>query len=120
MIKGQRIINRPVAEVIDRVKLAMAGGNFEIVSATDTTITFRHGTYLTESAPSLPKRGTIRVESSGKNATTAYEIEAVGFAKYWLMLIAVLFCWAIFPPVLAYRALIYHPKRLMENLLAGI
>ena len=66
MIQGQRIINRPVAEVIDRLKLAMAGGNFEIVSATGATISFRHGTYLTESAPLLPKRGTLCVEPSGQ------------------------------------------------------
>ena len=120
MIQGNRIINRPAAEVMDRLKLAMAGGNFEVQSVTGTAITFRHGTYLTESAPLLPKRGTIRVEPSGQTAAVSYEIEASGFAKYWMILIAVLLCWAIFPPVLVYRALIHHPRRLMENLLQGI
>jgi uncharacterized membrane protein len=120
MVRGQRIINRPVAEVIDRLRLAMAGGNFEIAIATDSTLTFRHGTYITQTAQLLPMRGTIRVEPSGQSSAAAYEIEVAGPAKYALMLIAVLCCWAVFPPVVAHRALIHHPKRLMENLLQGI
>jgi hypothetical protein len=46
-------------------------------------------------------------------------VAVTGFASVWLALVAVVFFWAIFPPILAWRALVHHPRRLMENLLAG-
>ena len=75
---------------------------------------------MTQSAPLLPKKGTIRVVGEGEKTEVLYEIEITGFPKYWLIIISVLFCWAVFPPILVYRALVHHPKRLMENLLQGI
>jgi len=39
----------------------MAGGNFDITRITGSTIHFKHGTYLTQSAPLLPKKGMVSV-----------------------------------------------------------
>ena len=120
MITGSKIVARSPSEVLDRLKLAMSGGNFEITSQTDRSISFKHGTYLTQSAPMLPKKGTIRLAARGDGTELSYEITPTGFPKYWLLFIGVVFCWAIFPAILPYRALVHHPKRLMENLLEGI
>jgi hypothetical protein len=120
MITGNKIVNKRPREALDRLKLAMLGGNFEITHSTEDSISFRHGTYLTQSASLFPKKGRIMVVSRGDGTELTYEIEPVGLPKYWLMVFGVLFCWLIFPPIMAYRALVYHPKRLMENLLQGI
>jgi hypothetical protein len=120
MMTGARTIDRSSSEVLDRLKLAMSAGNFEITAITDCSISFRHGTYLTQSAPLLPKRGTIRIASRDHATDVSYEIEPTGFPKYWLIFVAIVFCWVIFPPILVYRALVHHPRQLMENLLQGI
>ena len=95
----------------------MAGGNFEILNKGNQEIDFRHGTYLTQTATMLPKRGRIFVQPSDSGSLVRFEIEVYGFAKYWMLFFAVVFCWLIFPPIIIYRALKYHPKRLMLNLL---
>ena len=107
-------------EVLSRLKSAMAGGNFEILSQSADRIEFRHGTYLTQSAPLLPKRGVIRIAPAGNGSRVDYEIGVSGFAKYWVGFIGVVFCWLIFPAVIAHRALFHHPRRLMRNLLQAI
>jgi len=120
MITGRKMVDRNPADTLDRLKLAMSGGNFEITENADGSISFKHGTYMTQSAPLLPKKGTIRVEGKGERTEVSYEIDVTGFPRYWMIFIGVLFCWAIFPPILVYRALVHHPRRLMENLLQGI
>jgi len=120
MIEGQRIVERPPEQVMDRLRLAMSGANCEITNASDTSIAFRHGTYLTQSAPLLPKRGRVDVSPSQTGSRISYKIEATGFSKYWLIAVAAIFCWTIFPPILAYRTLSHHPRQLMESLLQGI
>ena len=120
MITGSKIVAKRPEEALDRLKLAMSGGNFEITTATESSICFRHGTYLTQSAPLFPTKGTIRLVRRQDGTEISYEIEPTGFPKYWLTFFGILFCWAIFPPIVAYRTLVYHPKRLMENLLQGI
>lgn len=120
MITGSKLVAKNLEAAMDRLRLAMSGGNFEITAVTDSSISFNHGTYLTESAPLFRKKGIIRLASRGDGTEISYEIEATGFPKYWLMLVGILFCWAIFPPLFAYRALVHHPRQLMENLLQGI
>jgi hypothetical protein len=120
MITGSRIVERTPEEALDRVKLVMSGGNFEILEQTESEISFRHGTCLTQSVHLFPKRGTIMLTACDGGTKLSYEIEPTGFPKYWLTLIAILFFWAFFPPILAYQALVVQPKRLMENLLRGI
>lgn len=120
MITGSRIIDRPVDEVLDRIRLAMSAGNFEIIRSSPYSIIFRHGTLLTHSAPLLPKRGIIELVEHGGMTEASFSVEPCGFAAFWLPLFGILFCWLIYPPIVAYRALVHHPRRLMENLLEGI
>ena len=120
MITGSKIVEKCREETFDRLRLAMAGGNFEITHITETSISFKHGTCLTESAPLFRTEGTIQLLNRDNRTEISYEIQAIGFQKYWMILVAVLTCWAILPPIFAYRALVYHPRQLMENLSQGI
>ena len=83
-------------------------------------IRFQHGTYLTQSAPLLPKSGSVHLATNSGGTNVSYQIKVSGFACGWMILVAVLTCWAIFPPILVYRALVIHPRRFIENLLEGI
>lgn len=98
----------------------MAGGNFEIISQSPERIVFSHGTFLTQSASLLPKRGKITISRKGTGSSIDYEIGVVGFAKCWIGFFGIIFCWLIFPAVIAHRAIFYHPERLMKNLLQAI
>ena len=108
------------SEVSSRLRAAMAGGNFEIISQSPEQIVFRHGTFLTQSAPLLQKSGRISIRPSESGSHIDYEIGVVGFAKFWIGFFGIAFCWLIFPAVIVYRALFYHPERLMRNLLQAI
>jgi len=108
------------SEVIDRLKIVMAAGNFEIRRSSPEGISFRHGTYLTSSAPLLPKQGQIKVQLDENGSRIDYEIEVYGFVKYWMIFIGVIFFWVIFPPLLVHRALVHHPHQLMRNLLQAL
>jgi hypothetical protein len=114
------MVSKSPAEALDRLKLAMSGGNFEIIRVTDDTISFKHGTFLTQSAPQFPKHGTIRVAPADGGSEITYDVEPALFVRCWLIFFAVVFFWLIFPPIIAYRTLVYHPRRLMENLLSGL
>lgn len=108
-------------DVIERLGTAMAGGNFEILRKESDQIEFRHGTLLTQTATMLPKKGTLRaIATDDGGSLVEYEIEVVGFAKYWMMLFAILFCWLIFPPIIVFRTLKHHPDQLMKNLLNAV
>ncbi|PXA04159.1 hypothetical protein DDZ13_08960 [Coraliomargarita sinensis] len=120
MITGTKKSSLSPSQVIDRLAIAMAGGNFEIQKRENERIDFRHGTYLTQTATMMPKRGKITVQPDGDGSRVCFEIEVYGFAKYWLIFFAVIFCWMIFPPVVVYRALCYHPGKLMQNLLQTV
>jgi len=120
MITGSTQSDFTPSEVLTRLRAAMAAGNFEILSQAPAMIVFRHGTYLTQSAPLLPKKGSIRITPNGSGSRVDYEIGVSGFAKYWMAFIGIAFCWLIFPAILVHRALCYHPDRLMKNLLQAI
>ena len=120
MITGSKESTFSAPEVIDRLKTLMADGNFEIRGSSPDEISFRHGTFLTSSAPLLPKEGRIKVQPSEKGSQIEYEIKVSGFAKYWMVFIGVVFCWLIFPPILVYRALMHHPHQLIRNLLQAL
>ena len=120
MNTGSKKSSFPPDQAIDRLCAAMAGGNFEIEHKDSNRISFRHGMYLTQTATMLPKRGAISVRPNDAGSLVQYEIEVYGFAKYWLMFFAVLFCWLIFPPIIVFRAMKHHPERLMKNLLQAV
>jgi hypothetical protein len=107
-------------EAEGRLRLAMSGGNFNINENSSGTIDFNHGSYLTQTASMFPKKGKIKVCPEGIGSVIQYEIAVVGFPKYWILFIAIVFCWLIFPPLIVYRVLNYHPQQLMENLLQSV
>ena len=120
MITGTKTTNQPLSRVFEKIRTILAGANCEILYQGKYSIRFRHGTYLTQTAPMLPKEGIFRFTADGGSTRVDYEVQISGFAKVWMTLFAVIFCWAIFPPVLVYRTLVYHPRKFMENMLAGI
>lgn len=120
MLTGSKFVDKSPDEVIDRLKLAMSGGNFEITDVTKNSITFKHGTVLTQDASNFPKKGIIHVNRCEESTYVTFAVEPVGFPTYWLTFIGIILCWLIFPPILAYRTLVYHPRKLMNNLLQCI
>lgn len=65
----------------------------------------------------FPKKGRLSIRPEGTGSIIHYEIAVVGFPKYWILFIAIVFCWLIFPPLIVHRVLNHHPRQLMENLL---
>ena len=121
MISGSRTIKKPIEEVTDRLRMMLAAANCSVSDGDGNgVIRFQHGTYLTQSAPLLPKSGTVHLATNSGGTNISYELHVSGFARAWMILVAVLTCWAIFPPILVYRALVVHPRRFMENLLEGV
>ena len=120
MIQGSRTIPRSLPVIIEKLKTILAGANCEVVDASDDRLSFRHGTYLTQTASLLPKTGTIELHDHGQSTNVVYSVDTSGPAKWWLIFVAIIFCWAIFPPILIYRALVIHPRRFMENIIAGV
>ena len=120
MIAGSRTIKKPIEEVSERLRMMLAAANCSVSDGDGNEVRFKHGTYLTQSAPLLPKSGTICLGTSSSGTNISYEIRVSGFARVWMILVAVLTCWAIFPPILVYRALAVHPRRFMDNLLEGL
>ncbi len=119
MITGSRSVKQPLGEVMGRLRMLLAAAGCEIVVSGKDYVEFRHGTYLTQTVSMLPKRGTIRLNSFAGETIVRYEISSPPFMRVWLTLCGVLFCWTIIVPVIAYLALAVHPRRFMENLLAG-
>ena len=61
MISGSRTVDKPLVEVLDRLKAILAGANCEVLAGGKDFLRFRHGTYLTQTAPLLPKEGRVRL-----------------------------------------------------------
>ena len=121
MISGSRTIKKPIEEVNDRLRMMLAAANCTVSNGDGKdTLRFQHGTYLNSSASLLPKSGTIYLAEHSGGTNVSYEIQVSGFLCAWMILVAVLTCWAIFPPILVYRALVVHPRRFIENLLQGV
>lgn len=120
MISGSRTIKKSMEEVSDRLRMMLAAANCSLTDDRGDVIRFRHGTYLTRTAPLLPKSGTVQLAANSSGTEATYEIQVAGLARAWLILVAALTCWAIVPPILVYRALVIHPRRFIENLLDGV
>jgi len=121
MISGSRTIDKPMEEVNDRLRMLLAAANCSVSAGEGKDdIHFQHGTYLTQSATLLPKSGRIHLATDVGGTHLSYQLQVSAFARGWMILVALLACWAIFPPILVYRALIVHPRRFIENLLDGV
>lgn len=120
MASGTRIVKASPFETADKLRMMLAAANCEITHASDSELDFQHGTYLTQTAPLFLKRAKIRLDPSRAGTSLNYDIHVAKPIVIWLSIFSILFCWLIFPPLIAYRALVYHPRRFMENLLAGL
>ena len=120
MATGSRTVNKTPEQVVDRLRMLLAAANCEILEQEPDYIRFRHGTVLTQTAPMLPKEGVVRIVAEGDSTRIDYQIQAVGFPAVWLTIMGVVLSCLIFPAILAHRSLVYHPRRFMENLLAGL
>lgn len=120
MICGHVDTDRSPAEITDRLKLVMSGGNFRITAESANRIEFDHGSFMTETAYVIPKSGCFIIEPVGDRQRVSYEVSIHPAAKGWLLFVATVFCWLIFPPLLIHRALRIDPRRLMDNVLQAI
>jgi hypothetical protein len=120
MLTGSVLIPRPRPVVVDRLRVILAGANCTVLESSEDRIRFRHGTYLSQTAPLLPKTCDLRLEEESGSTRVRYEVRVAPFIRFWFTLMGILFCWAIFPPFLAYRALVHHPRLFVENALAGV
>ncbi len=120
MISGSHFANGDLDSVREKLRVVMSGANCEVHWSTDTAADFRHGTYLTQTADMLPKRGSLRLEQQGDRVRVHWFVTTAPFAKFWLILVAVLGCWAVFPPLVVHHVLVRVPRRFMNNLLAAL
>jgi hypothetical protein len=120
VVTVSRSVPLPPGEILGKLKMILAAANCRVLSAGDDGVRFRHGTYLTQSAPLLPKECTLTFHPEGPSTRIDGDIRVAGPARIWLIFVAVVLCWAIFPPILVYRALVWHPRQFVENLLAGL
>jgi len=120
MKTGHAEVHRGIEAVRDRLTSMLAAANCEILSDSAHEITFRHGTYLTESAPLLPKTGAFQMRPSPNGTMVNWRISVSPFAAGWMTFVAIVFCWTLFAPILVHRALTYHPARFMQNLVRGL
>ncbi len=120
MIYGSRMVEKDMAETLDRLKLMMAAGNFEITDEAADSLSFKHGSMFASGASHFPKRGIVRLALAGGSTEVSYEVEPVGIMKYHMMLFGTLMFWMVFPAIIARKVLVDYPMRLMDNLLAGL
>jgi len=120
MATGTVATPKPQAAVVEKLRGFLAAANCEIVESAHDHLAFRHGTYLTQTAPLFRKSCRLDFTESAGTTTVRYSVRPAPFIRVWLTLVAIVFCWTVFVPLLAYRALAYHPRRFVENLLAGV
>lgn len=120
MITGTKQSKYSPAEVSERLRAALAAGNFRILGETAEAIRFEHGSHMTSTASMLPKRGSLEFRGNNGGTRVDYAVEVTGFARYWMWFIGIAFCWLVFPFILCRRALTVHPRLLMENLLQAV
>lgn len=120
-MEGSRTVNRPVDEVKDRLTLMLgsAGADFTVEDESGA-IRFSHGTYLTQTVGMLPKTGTLQLRPENGKTRVVWEVRPTLFIRIWLTFFGVAFFWLIFPPIVAYLALVRHPGRFVDSILNGL
>ena len=120
MPTGTVRIMKPLDEVMDKLRGYIAAANCEIVERSRNSLRFHHGTYLTQTATLFRKTCDLHFDEADGTTVVTYNVRTAPFIVVWLTLWGILFCWTIFMPIIAYRTLVHHPQRFVENLLAGI
>ena len=120
MIAGSRSVPKPIVEVTDRLRLILASRNCHCSDAENgRVICFKYGSPGTQ-APVLPLRGTFGLAEEDGTTAVTYQVAVAGFMRVWLIFLAAVFCWLIFPPILVYRALRVSPRFFAEGILGGL
>jgi len=120
MTQGEHLVGGDIGLVRDRIRIILAAANCRTQWKGASEVEFRHGTLLTQTATMIPKRGRMTLSRQGDQVRIDWAVESVGFAKWWLIIWGVLFCWLIFPPFVAYHVVVRKPEEFMSNLLAGV
>ena len=120
MATGTVVIAKSRAAIVDRLRGLLAAANCQIVQSSSGSLSFRHGTYLTQTATLYPKTCRLNFDEHDGTTTVHYDVHTAPLVSIFLTLWGILFCWTIIMPVIAYRTLVHHPKRFVENLLAGV
>jgi len=120
MVSGTKMVKKAPVYVFRKIKKSLARENFGVVGKDEKVLRFHYGAYRTSASPVLPIVGTVRISMDGALTRIDYEIDVVGAARFWLSVLAVLFCWAVVPPILIHRAMTSQPKRFMEGILGSI
>lgn len=117
---GTHIVEGDLAAIRDRLRLVLAAAGCDQQWPTPDSVTFRHGTMLTYTVSMMPKRGRMHLAEDGGRVRVDWTVESYGFARWWLTVWGVLFCWLVFPAILAHRAVAVEPRRFVERLLAAL
>ncbi len=120
MISGSCPIGSTVEAVQDRLRLILAAANCEIIERGADIIRFRHGNDLSGNFSDLPKECEFRFEKEENGVRVNWSVSVRKPTRVFMIIWAMILFWAIFPPILARRALIHHPRRLVQNILAGL
>jgi len=104
----------------EQLRMLLAASNARVTSCSSDRICFEHGTWMTQTASLLPKRVELFLSEIGEGVRIDYRVSINPIMRAYMVVIAVLFCWTIFAPILVHRALVYHPQNFIKNLLAGI
>jgi len=120
MRTGSAIVHGDLNAVREKLKLILAGANCRVAWLGGDTVTFRHGTYVTQTLSMLPKAGRLQLAAEGDRVRVHWSVEVATPARIWLILVAVVFFWLIFPPLLVYHALVRHPEQFVRNILAAL
>jgi hypothetical protein len=99
--------------------MMLGSANCRVTHRDKHHVEFEHGTYLTQTATLMPKRGMIMLSETADGTQVAYDIALAGFARAWLIFFGIAFFWLIFPPIIVYHAMVVHPRAFVENLLNG-
>ncbi len=120
MSEGSVLASCSLQDAHEKIKALLAASNARVTDCAADRICFDHGTYMTQTASLLPKRAELFLSEVEDGVRIGYRISVNPGIRAYMIAVAVLFCWTIFAPVLVHRALVYHPKNFIENLLSGI
>ena len=108
-IEGSRHVAKSATEVYDRLRFLLAVATHLQPRKLRVAV-----------GPASAKNRRHRAFRGPSGTDIHWTITPRPFIKAWMTTIAVPFCWAIFPPILVYKALRVEPRAFMENLLAGV
>jgi len=120
MIAGQKVVHRQRDEAVNRLRSTLALANCTVVKDDGACVEFQHGSSNSRPIVDPPKTASVTFNETARGTQIVWRVTVAREASVWLCLAGVFGCWAIFPPIMAYRALTVHPREFMENIMDGI